>query len=68
MVSIIIFLGWPRTAVFPISASQAARITGMSHLSLATFSFNSSLLTLVFYFLSLPLAFFYFFTLTHWEK
>jgi hypothetical protein len=27
----IIFLGWPQTAVLPISASQEARITGVSH-------------------------------------
>jgi hypothetical protein len=27
--------GWPQTSIFPISASQVARITGMSHWCLA---------------------------------
>jgi hypothetical protein len=26
-----IFLGWPRTLIFPISASQVARIISVSH-------------------------------------
>jgi hypothetical protein len=34
-VSQTIFLDWPQTATLPISASQVARITGVSHLSWA---------------------------------
>jgi hypothetical protein len=35
-VSWTICLGWLRTVILPISASQVARITGMSHLGLAS--------------------------------
>jgi hypothetical protein len=35
-----ICLGWLQTIIFPISASQVARITGMSHQSLAKYGLS----------------------------
>jgi hypothetical protein len=41
-VSLTIFPGWPGTSILPISASQIARITGVSHGACLRMSFYKS--------------------------